>query len=70
MDVISTQIMKGTICSMECKTIQRIHYKKKLSEEYAEELQKKKIEDLAFYMDILRERLTRMLKVAMDTRRT
>lgn len=42
------------------------YYKKKLNEESAQEFMKKKIEDLGFDMDILRDRLTRIFKMAMD----
>lgn len=43
------------------------YYKKKVNEESAAEFQKKKAEDLAFDMSILRDRLSRMYKTAIDS---
>jgi hypothetical protein len=42
------------------------YYKKKLNEESSQEFMKKEVEDLAFDVDVLRDRLTIMFKVSQD----
>jgi hypothetical protein len=42
------------------------YYKKKANEESSQEFMKKELEDLAFDVDVIRDRLTRMFKITQD----